>query len=82
MFELINSKKQHKRGYRNSGELVVMWARQERAYSFLEYIQGGVQINLVVSIGKEQSRIVVVLANRFLSFVNFQTLLLVTESLR
>lgn len=49
-FELINAAKQGKRGYKNSGVLMVLKALAVRQYSFVEYIQGGTQINLMVAV--------------------------------
>ena len=45
---LINSKKSKNK--QASGELVFEMVQVEKAYSFLEYIQGGVEINLMIGI--------------------------------
>lgn len=49
-WDLINPAKSGKRGYRNSGTVLVLRIQQEKMYSFLEYIQGGTQINMMVAI--------------------------------
>uniref|UniRef100_A0A665VTL6 Copine III n=1 Tax=Echeneis naucrates TaxID=173247 RepID=A0A665VTL6_ECHNA len=47
-FECINSKKkQKKKGYKNSGVVVVKLCQE---YSFLDYIMGGCQINFTVAV--------------------------------
>jgi len=50
--ELISEKKRAKKGskYTNSGHLVVESAVYKKAYSFLEYIAGGCEVSLFVSI--------------------------------
>eukprot|EP01091_Cochliopodium_minus_P010033 TRINITY_DN2606_c0_g2_i1.p1 TRINITY_DN2606_c0_g2~~TRINITY_DN2606_c0_g2_i1.p1 ORF type:complete len:740 (-),score=227.23 TRINITY_DN2606_c0_g2_i1:64-2283(-) len=49
-WQLINPKMQSSKRYKNSGELVFVNARVEKSYSFVEFIQGGTQINLMVGI--------------------------------
>jgi len=49
-FSLVHPKKKNKRGYRHSGEIVVETLTVAREYSFLEYIQGGCELNFVVGI--------------------------------
>lgn len=46
-WELINPKKQQKKGkkYRNSGELHLNFSQKERRYTFIEYLQGGMEMN-------------------------------------
>ncbi|XP_029385022.1 copine-3-like isoform X1 [Echeneis naucrates] len=50
-FECINSKKkQKKKGYKNSGVVVVKLCQVVKEYSFLDYIMGGCQINFTVAV--------------------------------
>ncbi|XP_052780413.1 copine-8-like isoform X2 [Mya arenaria] len=51
MFDVINPKKKaKKRNYKNSGELNVMQCKVEVVPSFLDYLQGGVDMNFTVAI--------------------------------
>uniref|UniRef100_A0A8C6T580 Copine-3 n=1 Tax=Neogobius melanostomus TaxID=47308 RepID=A0A8C6T580_9GOBI len=55
-FECINSKKkQKKKGYKNSGVIVVKKCKIVKEYSFLDYIMGGCQLNFTVSNKTPQS---------------------------
>ncbi|XP_041824477.1 copine-3-like isoform X3 [Melanotaenia boesemani] len=50
-FDCINSsKKQRKKGYKNSGIIIVKQAKVVKEYSFLDYIMGGCQINFTIAI--------------------------------
>ncbi|XP_068603960.1 copine-3-like [Brachionichthys hirsutus] len=50
-FECINSKKkQKKKGYKNSGVIVVKKCKIVKEYTFLDYIMGGCQINFTIAI--------------------------------
>ncbi|XP_042366289.1 copine-3-like isoform X2 [Plectropomus leopardus] len=50
-FECINSKKkQKKRGYKNSGVIIVKKCKIVKEYTFLDYIMGGCQINFTIAI--------------------------------
>eukprot|EP01133_Synstelium_polycarpum_P013426 gene13426-15821_t len=49
-FELINPKKKEKSGYKNSGVVMVRLAVVYTEPSFLDYIVGGCEMNLVVAI--------------------------------
>ncbi|KAF6716414.1 Copine-3 [Oryzias melastigma] len=50
-FECINSKKkQKKKGYKNSGIIVIKQCKIIKEYSFLDYIMGGCQINFTIAI--------------------------------
>ncbi|XP_029313216.1 copine-3-like isoform X2 [Cottoperca gobio] len=50
-FECINSKKkQKKKGYKNSGIIVVRKCKTVKEYTFLDYIMGGCQINFTIAI--------------------------------
>ncbi|XP_022069660.1 copine-3-like isoform X1 [Acanthochromis polyacanthus] len=50
-FECINSKKkQKKKGYKNSGVIVVKQCKIVKEYTFLDYIMGGCQINFTIAI--------------------------------
>ncbi|XP_056290365.1 copine-3-like isoform X2 [Pseudoliparis swirei] len=50
-FECINSnKKQKKKGYKNSGVIVVKQCKIVKDYTFLDYIMGGCQINFTIAI--------------------------------
>ncbi|XP_070841678.1 copine-3-like isoform X2 [Chaetodon trifascialis] len=50
-FECINSKKkQKKRGYKNSGVIIVKQCKIVKEYTFLDYIMGGCQINFTIAI--------------------------------
>uniref|UniRef100_A0A8C3ALX4 Copine-3 n=1 Tax=Cyclopterus lumpus TaxID=8103 RepID=A0A8C3ALX4_CYCLU len=50
-FECINSKKkQKKKGYKNSGVIVVKQCKTVKDYTFLDYIMGGCQINFTIAI--------------------------------
>lgn len=47
---LINPKKQSKKGYKDSGSLQFYNFTIEKRYSFLDYVQGGTDINFTVAI--------------------------------
>uniref|UniRef100_A0A8D0D9H8 Copine-3 n=1 Tax=Sander lucioperca TaxID=283035 RepID=A0A8D0D9H8_SANLU len=50
-FECTNSKKkQKKKGYKNSGIIVVKKCKIVKEYTFLDYIMGGCQINFTIAI--------------------------------
>ncbi|XP_049420810.1 copine-3-like isoform X1 [Epinephelus fuscoguttatus] len=50
-FECINSKKkQKKKGYKNSGVIVIKKCKTVKEYSFLDYIMGGCQLNFTIAI--------------------------------
>ncbi|CAJ1081774.1 copine-3-like isoform X2 [Xyrichtys novacula] len=50
-FDCINSKKkQKKKGYKNSGVIVIKKCQIVREYTFLDYIMGGCQINFTIAI--------------------------------
>ncbi|XP_075968696.1 copine-3-like isoform X2 [Anarhichas minor] len=50
-FQCINSKKkQKKKGYKNSGVIVVTQCKIVKDYTFLDYIMGGCQINFTIAI--------------------------------
>uniref|UniRef100_A0A8D3EDE4 Copine-3 n=1 Tax=Scophthalmus maximus TaxID=52904 RepID=A0A8D3EDE4_SCOMX len=50
-FECINSKKkQKKKGYKNSGVIVIKQCKVVKEYTFLDYIMGGCQINFTIAI--------------------------------
>lgn len=49
-FQIINPKKKGNKGYQTSGSFVVKSCALERLYTFLDYIQCGTNINLVVAI--------------------------------
>uniref|UniRef100_A0A8C4H6G0 Copine-3 n=1 Tax=Dicentrarchus labrax TaxID=13489 RepID=A0A8C4H6G0_DICLA len=50
-FECINSKKkQKKKGYKNSGVVIVKKCQIVKEYTFLDYIMGGCQINFTIAI--------------------------------
>uniref|UniRef100_A0AAQ4PJ12 Copine-3 n=1 Tax=Gasterosteus aculeatus aculeatus TaxID=481459 RepID=A0AAQ4PJ12_GASAC len=50
-FECINSKKkQKKKGYKNSGVIIVKQCKIVKDYTFLDYIMGGCQINFTIAI--------------------------------
>ncbi|XP_037612361.1 copine-3-like isoform X2 [Sebastes umbrosus] len=50
-FECINSKKkQKKKGYKNSGVIIVKQCKIVKEYTFLDYIMGGCQINFTIAI--------------------------------
>ncbi|KAM3593613.1 uncharacterized protein V6R79_017068 [Siganus canaliculatus] len=50
-FECINSKKkQKKKGYKNSGVIIVKHCKIVKEYTFLDYIMGGCQINFTIAI--------------------------------
>uniref|UniRef100_A0A673BKD7 Copine-3-like n=1 Tax=Sphaeramia orbicularis TaxID=375764 RepID=A0A673BKD7_9TELE len=50
-FECINSKKkQKKKGYKNSGIIVIKKCKIVKDYTFLDYIMGGCQINFTIAI--------------------------------
>uniref|UniRef100_A0A8C5CF13 Copine-3 n=1 Tax=Gadus morhua TaxID=8049 RepID=A0A8C5CF13_GADMO len=50
-FECINSKKkQKKKGYKNSGVIIIKKCEIVRQYTFLDYIMGGCQLNFTVTI--------------------------------
>eukprot|EP01137_Pigoraptor_chileana_P000536 Opistho-2@36895 len=49
-FNLVNPKKQSKKGYTNSGELFVVKQRIYKKPSFLDYILGGCELNFTVAV--------------------------------
>uniref|UniRef100_A0AAQ6AIK0 Copine-3 n=1 Tax=Amphiprion ocellaris TaxID=80972 RepID=A0AAQ6AIK0_AMPOC len=50
-FECINSKKkQKKKGYKNSGVIIVKQCKIVKEYTFLDYIMGGCQINFTIAV--------------------------------
>nr|XP_046226533.1 copine-3-like isoform X2 [Scatophagus argus] len=50
-YECINSKKkQKKKGYKNSGVIIVKKCKIVKEYTFLDYIMGGCQINFTIAI--------------------------------
>ncbi|KAM7390762.1 hypothetical protein PAMA_008788 [Pampus argenteus] len=50
-FDCINSKKkQKKKGYKNSGVIVIKHCKTVKEYTFLDYIIGGCQINFTIAI--------------------------------
>ncbi|XP_075899267.1 copine-3-like isoform X2 [Nelusetta ayraudi] len=50
-FECVNSKKKaKKRGYKNSGVIIVKKCQIVKEYTFLDYIMGGCQINFTIAI--------------------------------
>ncbi|XP_071369123.1 copine-3-like isoform X2 [Centroberyx affinis] len=50
-FECINSKKkQKKKGYKNSGVIIIRHCEIVKEYTFLDYIMGGCQINFTIAI--------------------------------
>ncbi|XP_011487055.1 copine-3 isoform X2 [Oryzias latipes] len=50
-FECINGKKKEKKkGYKNSGIIVIKQCKIVKEYSFLDYIMGGCQINFTIAI--------------------------------
>uniref|UniRef100_A0A3Q0R6Q4 Copine 3 n=1 Tax=Amphilophus citrinellus TaxID=61819 RepID=A0A3Q0R6Q4_AMPCI len=50
-FECINSKKkQKKKGYKNSGVIIIKQCKVLWEYTFLDYIMGGCQINFTIAI--------------------------------
>ncbi|KAK9528001.1 hypothetical protein VZT92_014505 [Zoarces viviparus] len=50
-FQCMNSKKkQKKKGYKNSGVIVVTQCKIVKDYTFLDYIMGGCQINFTIAI--------------------------------
>jgi len=49
-FDLINPKKVEKKGYHNSGQIVVKSIKIEQDNTFLDYVRGGLKINLAVAV--------------------------------
>ncbi|XP_072234221.1 copine-3-like isoform X1 [Leuresthes tenuis] len=50
-FECVNSKKQQKKkGYKNSGIVVIKQCKIVKEYTFLDFIMGGCQINFTIAI--------------------------------
>ncbi|XP_059182832.1 copine-3-like isoform X2 [Centropristis striata] len=50
-FECVNSKKkQKKKGYKNSGVIIVKKCKIVKEYTFLDYIMGGCQLNFTIAI--------------------------------
>ncbi|KAM6900413.1 copine-3-like [Xenentodon cancila] len=50
-FDCINSKKKEKKkGYKNSGVVIIKQCKIVKEYSFLDYIMGGCQINFTIAI--------------------------------
>jgi len=46
----INPKKKHKASYKNSGEIVLRRYELRKAFSFLDFVMGGMQLNCTVAI--------------------------------
>ncbi|XP_058478346.1 copine-3-like isoform X1 [Solea solea] len=50
-FQCINNKKkQKKKGYKNSGVIIIKQCKVVKEYTFLDYIMGGCQINFTIAI--------------------------------
>jgi len=49
-FDLINPKKVDRKGYENSGQIVVKSVKIEQDTTFLDYVRGGLKINLSVAV--------------------------------
>eukprot|EP01107_Rhizomastix_libera_P012501 TRINITY_DN314_c0_g1_i4.p1 TRINITY_DN314_c0_g1~~TRINITY_DN314_c0_g1_i4.p1 ORF type:complete len:545 (+),score=143.76 TRINITY_DN314_c0_g1_i4:16-1650(+) len=51
-FPLINPKKKEKKGssYENSGSIILSRSESVKDYNFIDYLQGGMEINLVVAV--------------------------------
>ena len=49
-FEIINPKKAKRKGYRNSGTIAISSVQMFKEYTFLDYIAGGCQINLLIAV--------------------------------
>ncbi|XP_072306590.1 copine-3-like isoform X1 [Eucyclogobius newberryi] len=50
-FECVNSKKkQKKKGYKNSGVIVIKKCKIVKEYTFLDYVMGGCQLNFTIAI--------------------------------
>ena len=49
-FDLINQKKKDKKGYQNSGQIVVKSVKIVQDSTFLDYVRGGLRINLCVAV--------------------------------
>ena len=49
-FQLINPKKHKQKGYRNSGTIIISSCQLSKIYTFLDYIGGGCQINLLIAV--------------------------------
>jgi len=49
-FDLINPKKVDRKGYQNSGQIVVKSVKIEQDTTFLDYVRGGLKINLTVAV--------------------------------
>ena len=49
-FDLINPKKKDKKGYKNSGQIVVKSVKIVQDSTFLDYVRGGLRINLCVAV--------------------------------
>ena len=48
--DLINPKKKDKKGYKNSGQIVVKSVKIVQDSTFLDYVRGGLRINLCVAV--------------------------------
>ena len=48
--DLINPKKKEKKGYESSGQIIVKAVKLEQDSTFLDYIRGGLRINLAVAV--------------------------------
>jgi len=46
----INKKKKDKKGYKNSGQIVVKSVKIEQDTTFIDYVRGGLKINLTIAI--------------------------------
>lgn len=56
-FDLINKKKKDKKGdsYKNSGQIVVKAVKIEQDTTFIDYVRGGLKINLTVAVDMTSS---------------------------
>ncbi|CAD5111652.1 DgyrCDS940 [Dimorphilus gyrociliatus] len=54
-YEVINPKKKSKKSYKNSGTISLTQYQYVQEPSFLDFIQGGLEINLIISIDFTQS---------------------------
>ncbi|CAD5115458.1 DgyrCDS4430 [Dimorphilus gyrociliatus] len=55
IFPVIDEKKAHKKSYSNSGTVCLVNFREEVEYSFIDFIQGGLQVHLSVAVDFTQS---------------------------
>lgn len=54
-FDLINAKKKEKKGYKNSGQIVVKAVKIEQDSTFLDYVRGGMKVNMVCALDMSKS---------------------------